>query len=87
MDDYRDLVHRIRNPRNEVTIAVVGKYIEHRDAYKSIYESLDHAGFASATQVNVKRIEAEELERQGPEILLKGVDGLLVPGGFGMRGI
>lgn len=87
IDDYRELVHRIRNPRNEVTVAVVGKYIEHRDAYKSIYESIDHAGFASATQVIVKRIEAEELERQGPEILLKGVDGILVPGGFGMRGI
>ena len=87
MDDYRDLIHRIRNPRNEVTIAVVGKYIEHRDAYKSIYESLDHAGFANSCQVIVKRIEAEELERQGPELLLKGVDGLLVPGGFGMRGI
>ncbi len=87
MEDYRQLVHRIRNPRHEVTIAVVGKYIEHRDAYKSIYESLDHAGFAHSTQINVKRIEAEELERQGPEMLLKGVDGLLVPGGFGMRGI
>ena len=87
MEDYRQLVHRIRNPRNEVTIAVVGKYIEHRDAYKSIYESLDHAGFSHSTQINVKRIEAEELERQGPEMLLKGVDGLLVPGGFGMRGI
>ncbi len=87
MDDYRDLIHRIRNPRNEVTIAVVGKYIEHRDAYKSIYESLDHAGFAHSTRVIVKRLEAEELERQGPEILLQGVDGILVPGGFGMRGI
>ena len=87
MDDYRQLIHRIRNPRHEVTVAVVGKYIEHRDAYKSIYEALDHAGFSWETQVNVKRIEAEELERQGPEILLKGVDGLLIPGGFGMRGI
>lgn len=87
MEDYRDLVHRIRNPQNEVTIAVVGKYIEHRDAYKSIYESLDHAGFHHSTQINVKRIEAEELERQGPEMVLKGVDGVLVPGGFGMRGI
>ncbi|MFN6152752.1 MAG: CTP synthase [Planctomyces sp.] len=87
MEDYRDLVHRIRNPQNEVTIAVVGKYIEHRDAYKSIYESLDHAGFHHSTQSHVKRIEAEELERQGPEMVLKGVDGVLVPGGFGMRGI
>ncbi|MEY3458920.1 MAG: synthase [Planctomycetota bacterium] len=87
MDDYRQLVHRIRNPRHEVTIAVVGKYIEHRDAYKSIYESLDHAGFAHSTQIIVKRLEAEDLERQGPEMHLKGVDGILVPGGFGMRGI
>ncbi|MGV2338375.1 MAG UNVERIFIED_CONTAM: CTP synthase [Planctomycetaceae bacterium] len=87
MEDYRQLVHRIRNPRHEVTIAVVGKYIEHRDAYKSIYESLDHAGFAHSTQIIVKRLEAEEFERQSAEMLLKGVDGLLVPGGFGMRGI
>ncbi|MCA9065005.1 MAG: CTP synthase, partial [Planctomycetaceae bacterium] len=86
IDDYRELIHRIRNPRHEVTIAVVGKYIEHRDAYKSIYESLDHAGFHHAARVIVKRIEAEELERQGPEVMLKGVDGILVPGGFGMRG-
>lgn len=87
LDDYRQLIHRIRNPRHEVTIAVVGKYIEHRDAYKSIYESLDHAGFSHSTRVIAKRVEAEDLERQGAEALLKGVDGILVPGGFGMRGI
>ncbi len=87
IDDWKDLMQRIRNPEHEVTIAVVGKYIDHRDAYKSIYESLDHAGFAHSARVLVKRIEAEELEKQGPEMLLSGVDGLLVPGGFGMRGI
>ena len=87
LEDYRQLIHRIRNPRHEVTIAVVGKYIEHRDAYKSIYESLDHAGFSHSTRVIAKRVEAEDLERQGAEALLKGVDGILVPGGFGMRGI
>jgi len=86
-DDWKDLIQRVRNPQHEVTIAVVGKYIEHRDAYKSIYESLDHAGFAHSTRVVVKRIEAEEIERQGPESLLQGIDGLLVPGGFGYRGI
>src|SRR5262249_48630680 len=57
------------------------------DAYKSIYEALDHAGIAHATRVIVKRVESEELERQGPEVVLSGVDGVLVPGGFGMRGI
>ncbi|MFG0335131.1 MAG: CTP synthase [Maioricimonas sp. JB049] len=87
IDDWRELMQRIRNPQHEVTIAVVGKYIDHRDAYKSIYESLDHAGFAHQARVLVKRIEAEEFENQDPDVLLRGVDGLLVPGGFGYRGI
>ena len=87
MDDWQDLMQRIRHPQQEVTIAVVGKYIDHRDAYKSIYEALDHAGFAHSARVVVKRIEAEELESQGPDLLLSGVDGVLVPGGFGMRGV
>jgi CTP synthase len=87
LTEFRELVNRILNPTRDVTIAVVGKYIEHRDAYKSIYESLDHAGFAFSSRVNVKRIEAEDLEREGPEVALRGVDGILVPGGFGMRGI
>ncbi len=87
MDDWEELVHRIRHPEHEVTIAVCGKYIEHRDAYKSIYEALDHAGFSESTRVIVKRIEAEELERNDPATVLAGIDGLLVPGGFGMRGV
>lgn len=87
MDDWDDLVHRIKNPKHEVNIAVVGKYIEHRDAYKSIYESLDHAGFSQSTRVIVKRIEAEQLERQEAAAALAGIDGILVPGGFGHRGI
>ncbi|MFN3157727.1 MAG: CTP synthase [Rubinisphaera brasiliensis] len=87
LDDWRDLLHNIRHPEHEVTIAVVGKYIEHRDAYKSIYESLDHAGFASNTRVIIKRVAADELEEEDPELLLSGVDGILVPGGFGMRGV
>ncbi|MEX0718839.1 MAG: CTP synthase [Planctomycetaceae bacterium] len=86
MDDWRELMGRIRNPRQEVTVAVVGKYIDHRDAYKSIYESLDHAGFSHSARVIVKRIEAEELEHGDADMLLRGVDGILVPGGFGMRG-
>jgi len=87
LDDWRELMQRIRNPDHEVTIAVVGKYIDHRDAYKSIYEALDHAGFSHNSRVLVKRIEAEDIETQGPEQLLAGIDGLLVPGGFGYRGI
>ena len=87
IQEWFDMLNRIRNPQHEVTIAVVGKYIEHRDAYKSIYESLDHAGFSQSSRVIVKRIEAEELLEQGPEVALAGVDGILGPGGFGMRGI
>jgi CTP synthase len=86
LDDWQGLMQSIRNPEHEVTIAVVGKYVDHHDAYKSIYESLDHAGFQHSARILVKRIEAEDLEKQGPEMLLSGVDGILVPGGFGMRG-
>jgi CTP synthase len=87
LDDWRDLLYRLRNPDLEVNIAVVGKYAEHRDAYKSIYESLDHAGIANRAMVRVQRIQAENVERDRPERLLSGFDGILVPGGFGERGI
>jgi CTP synthase len=87
VDDWRELLRRLRNPDHEVSIAVVGKYAEHRDAYKSIYESLDHAGMANSAQVRIARIQSEELEDEGPERMLAGYDGILVPGGFGERGI
>jgi CTP synthase len=87
VSDWRGMLQRIKNPGHEVSIAVVGKYIKHRDAYKSVYEALDHAGIALSTRVLVRRIEAEELERDGAERVLSGVDGVLVPGGFGYRGI
>jgi CTP synthase len=66
---------------------VVGKYAEHVDAYKSIYESLDHAGMHHHAQIRIGRIHSEAIEREGPERLLSGYDGILVPGGFGERGI
>jgi CTP synthase len=87
LDDWRDLIHRLRNPQHEIGIAVVGKYAEHRDAYKSIYEAIDHAGIHHQAQVRVGRIHSEAVEREGPERLLSGYDGVLVPGGFGERGI
>jgi CTP synthase len=85
--DWRQMLHRIKNPAHEVTIAVVGKYIKHHDAYKSVYEALDHAGIALNTRVLVRKVEAEDIEREGVERVLSGVDGILVPGGFGYRGI
>lgn len=87
IDDWRELLRRLRNPDHEVSIAVVGKYAEHRDAYKSIYEAIDHAGMAGSAQVRIARIKSEELEAEGPERMLAGYDGILVPGGFGERGI
>jgi CTP synthase len=87
LDDWHELLHRLRNPQHEISIAVVGKYAEHRDAYKSIYESLDHAGIQHNAQVRIGRIHSEEVEREGPERMLSGYDGILVPGGFGERGI
>jgi CTP synthase len=87
LDDWHELLHRLRNPQHEISIAVVGKYAEHRDAYKSIYESLDHAGIHHHAQIRIGRIHSEEVEREGPERMLTGFDGILVPGGFGERGI
>jgi CTP synthase len=87
LDNWRDLLHRLRNPEHEISIAVVGKYAEHFDAYKSIYESLDHAGIHHRAQVRIGRVLSESIEREGPERLLSGYDGILVPGGFGERGI
>ncbi len=87
LDNWRELLHNLRNPEHEISIAVVGKYAEHRDAYKSIYEALDHAGIAHRAQIRIQRIQSESIEQEGPERLLAGYDGLLVPGGFGERGI
>ncbi len=87
LDDWRDMIHRLRNPETEISIAVVGKYAEHKDAYKSIYEAIDHAGLEHHAQVRIGRILSEAVEREGPERLLSGYDGILVPGGFGERGI
>ena len=86
MDDWRDLIHRLRNPDCEISIAVVGKYAEHKDAYKSIYEAIDHAGMEHHAQIRIGRIQSEAIEREGPERLLSGYDGILIPGGFGERG-
>ncbi|MGB0595236.1 MAG: CTP synthase [Rubripirellula sp.] len=84
---WNDLLHRLRNPRHEVSIAVVGKYAEHKDAYKSIYEAIDHAGIHHQAQIRIGRIQSADIEREGAERLLSGYDGVLVPGGFGERGI
>ena len=87
LDPINEILHRLRNPKHELSIAVVGKYAEHKDAYKSIYESLDHAGIHHRAQIRIGRIQSEDIESEGAERLLQGYDGILVPGGFGERGI
>jgi CTP synthase len=87
-EDWAKFVERVVRPRKRVRIAVVGKYIELQDAYKSIYESLTHAGASHDCGIDLVLVDAEDLEAEGgPEKHLRGVAGILVPGGFGDRGI
>jgi CTP synthase len=87
LDKWLDMLEILKNPRAVTEIAVVGKYIEHQSAYESIYEALTHGGIENATKVNVKRLESGDIEKDGPEKHLQGINGILVPGGFGERGI
>ena len=84
---WKDFLERVQNPEHGCTVAVVGKYTHVRDAYKSIIESFVHAGAANRARVELRWIEGEAIESEGAERLLREVDGILVPGGFGERGI
>lgn len=86
LSEWNRVVDAKLNPEKEVTIAMVGKYMELLDAYKSIIEALIHAGIENRTRVNLRYIDSEDIEEQGVE-LLTGVDAILVPGGFGLRGV
>jgi CTP synthase len=86
MQAWEDLVSRIKNPLDNITIHVVGKYVGYEDSYKSLNEALYSGGFPHRLKVNIKWIEAEALEEPGGAALLEGADGILVPGGFGDRG-
>jgi CTP synthase len=83
---WRSFVNRVIHPTHHVRIGVVGKYIELQDAYKSIYEALTHAGAATDCKVDIVRVDAEAIEKAGPELYLTGLQGILIPGGFGDRG-
>lgn len=86
MAPWEAVLERIKKPKNTVKIAVVGKYIELQDAYKSVYESLTHGGIANNTEVEKIMIDSEDIEKHGAEKYLKNVQGIVVPGGFGSRG-
>jgi CTP synthase len=85
--DWDILVQKIKRPRHEVTIALVGKYVESRESYKSLSEALVHGGLQDETSIKIQWVESGEIEKNGPERLLADVDGVLIPGGFGIRGI
>lgn len=87
LSDWTNMVNRLRNPKHEVTIALVGKYIQLHDAYLSVVEALKHGGTYINTTVNIKWIDSETLTDENTDSQLSGVDGILVPGGFGNRGI
>jgi len=84
--DWREMVRKLKHPTGSVEIAVVGKYVELHDAYMSVKESLAHAGIANSVEVDIRWIHAESLEARDAGDLLSGVDGVVVPGGFGERG-
>ena len=86
LSDWRKVVHAKRNPKNSVSVAMVGKYVDLTESYKSLNEALVHAGIQNRTRVNIEYIDSEKLQAEGVDCLAE-VDAVLVPGGFGNRGI
>jgi len=86
LSEWEEVLYHEANPKGEVTIGMVGKYIELPDAYKSVNEALKHAGLKNQVTVNIKYIDSQDVEVKGCEVL-KGLDAILVPGGFGVRGV
>jgi CTP synthase len=87
MSHWQEIIRKLVAPQHRVRIGVVGKYVELQDAYKSVYESVIHGGVANDCGVEIEKVDAEEIEKLGAEKVLKGLGGILVPGGFGERGI
>jgi CTP synthase len=84
---WETIVERIKRPSKNTTIALVGKYVDLKEAYKSLCEALTHGGVANDARVNIRWIDSEEIEAKGAAEMLMGMDGILVPGGFGIRGV
>jgi CTP synthase len=84
---WKKLVEALEHPQHEITVAMVGKYVDLADSYKSLNEALVHAGIHARSKVNIRYVDSETVEKEGIGALLKGVDAILVPGGFGKRGV
>jgi len=87
LEAWEALIKKVGSQKNEITIGIVGKYVNMQDSYKSLHESLIHAAITNSCKVNLQYIDSEEVEKKGPQAILKGVDGILIPGGFGGRGV
>ena len=87
LHEWNEMLQRIESRRGHVTIGLIGKYTKLHDAYLSVAEALHHGGYENGVHVNIRWIESEDLEEQNPETVLGDVDGILVPGGFGVRGV
>jgi CTP synthase len=87
IDGWREMVERLKNPRYSVTIAIVGKYVDLTESYKSLNEALTHGGISNDTKVNLQFVDSSNLTKENVADMLSKVDGVLVPGGFGNRGI
>lgn len=87
LSQWEEIVRRIREPKGKITVGIIGKYVQHQDAYKSVFEALDHGAIALGYSIEIKRFEADKvLTENGLNEEIKGCDGYLVPGGFGERG-
>src|SRR5204862_109205 len=87
MTPWQEIIRKLVAPQHRVRIGVVGKYIELQDAYKSVYEAVIHGGVANDCGVEIEKVDAEEIEKEGADKVLKGLGGILVPGGLGERGV
>lgn len=87
LEPWKTLVYKLENPKSRVTIGIVGKYVDLKEAYKSLHEALIHGGVANDVAVDLVYVNSEEVKPKNVASLLKGLDGVLVPGGFGSRGV
>ena len=86
LTEWTEMVERLKHPDKKVEIALVGKYTQLHDAYLSVVEALHHGGIENRTEVSIRWVDSEELEKEGCEKMLSGIDGMIIPGGFGNRG-
>ncbi|MBP3238760.1 MAG: CTP synthase [Lachnospiraceae bacterium] len=87
LDEWKEMVEKIKTPEDKATIGLVGKYVELHDAYLSVAEALNHAGYANHAKVEIKWIDSEQIKEENASQMLSGLGGIIVPGGFGSRGI